>query len=193
MMTDIKIWINKVTESTKTEKYKKSGTINIDIKYKGNLSSNIREAWYSLGVKILQPVYEDLYILSLVIFAADKRVPRSLFPDAWTRKIKLNIPVIELNTWNTVKDDIDKMLSYLSGDEWNVCFRECEPDSNYKSQRKREAHRPDYLNSIKAVSLFSGGLDSFVGAIDQLEDNKNETLFVSHYGGGKGTKSQRYL
>ena len=191
MMTDIKIWINKVTESTKTEKYKKSGTINIDIKYKGNLSSNIREAWYSLGVKILQPVYEDLYILSLVIFAADKRVPRSLFPDAWTRKIKLNIPVIELNTWNTVKDDIDKMLSYLSGDEWNVCFRECEPDSNYKSQRKREAHRPDYLNSIKAVSLFSGGLDSFCGA-HKLLSEKKPALFVGfqEYGPLKGLQKE---
>lgn len=191
MMTDIKIWINKVTESTKTEKYEESGTINIDIKYKGNLSSNIREAWYSLGVKILQPVYEDLYILSLVIFAADKRVPRSLFPDAWTRKIELNIPVIELDAWNSVKDDIDKMLSYLSGDEWNVCFRACEPDSYYKSQRKREAHRPDYLNSIEAVSLFSGGLDSFCGA-HKLLSEKKPALFVGfqEYGPLKGLQKE---
>lgn len=36
--------------------------------------------------------------------------------------------------------------------------------------------------------MFSGGLDSFVGAIDLLETEKKKTLFISHYGGGKGTK-----
>ena len=36
--------------------------------------------------------------------------------------------------------------------------------------------------------MFSGGMDSFIGAIDLLERNEGKTLFVSHYGGGKGTK-----
>lgn len=38
--------------------------------------------------------------------------------------------------------------------------------------------------------MFSGGLDSCIGAIDllSLQENKKEILFVSHYGGGKGTK-----
>ena len=68
-MIEMKIWVNKVKETTKTLEYKNSGNINIDIKYISNLSSNIREAWYKLGVKQLQPIYEDLYLLSLVIFA----------------------------------------------------------------------------------------------------------------------------
>lgn len=190
-MIEMKIWVNKVKETTKTLEYKNSGNINIDIKYISNLSSNIREAWYKLGVKQLQPIYEDLYLLSLVIFAVDKRVPRSVFPDAWTRRIQISIPVIELDAWSSVKDDVDKMLSYLSGDEWNVNFRACESDSKYKSQRKREAHRPDYLNSIEAVSLFSGGLDSFCGAYKLLSGNK-PTLFVGYqeYGPLKGLQKE---
>ena len=135
-MIEMKIWVNKVKETTKTLEYKNSGNINIDIKYISNLSSNIREAWYKLGVKQLQPIYEDLFLLSLVIFAVDKRVPRSVFPDAWTRRIQISIPMIELDAWSSVKDDVDKMLSYLSGDEWNVNFRACESDSKYKSQGK---------------------------------------------------------
>ena len=190
-MIEMKIWVNKVKETTKTLEYKNSGNINIDIKYISNLSSNIREAWYKLGVKQLQPIYEDLFLLSLVIFAVDKRVPRSMFPDAWTRTIQVNVPMIKSDVWNSVKDDIDKMLSYLSGDKWNVCFRACELDSNYKSQRKREAHRPDYLNSIQAVSLFSGGLDSFCGAHKLLSDNKS-SLFVGfqEYGPLKGLQKE---
>ena len=127
-MDRIKIWVNKIKESPKSNDFEEAGTINIDIKYIGNLSSNIREVWYKLGVKQLQPIYEDLYLLSLVIFAVDKRVPRSVFPDAWTRRIQISIPMIELDAWSSVKDDVDKMLSYLSGDEWNVNFRACESD-----------------------------------------------------------------
>ena len=56
-MIEMKIWVNKVKETTKTLEYKNSGNINIDIKYISNLSSNIREAWYKLGVKQLQPIY----------------------------------------------------------------------------------------------------------------------------------------
>ncbi len=37
--------------------------------------------------------------------------------------------------------------------------------------------------------MLSGGLDSFIGAIDLLEGAEEDgTLFVSHYGGGKGVK-----
>lgn len=36
--------------------------------------------------------------------------------------------------------------------------------------------------------MFSGGLDSFIGAINQLEQGQGNILFISHYGGGKGTK-----
>ena len=105
-MIEMKIWVNKVKETTKTLEYKNSGNINTDIKYISNLSSNIREAWYKLGVKQLQPIYEDLFILSLVIFAVDKRVPRSMFPDAWTRTIQVNVPMIKSDVLNSVKDDM---------------------------------------------------------------------------------------
>mgnify|MGYP006218458791 CR=1 FL=1 len=35
--------------------------------------------------------------------------------------------------------------------------------------------------------MLSGGLDSFIGAIDLLTHNRN-IGFVGHYGGGKGVK-----
>lgn len=190
-MNEIKIWVNKAKESQITNEYENPGVINIDIKYKSNLSSNIRECWYRLGVKELPNIYEDLYIISLVIFAIDKRVSRNSFPDAWTRKFNVNIPVIEFEKWENAKNDLNSMLSYLSGDEWHVNFRECELDSNYKSGRKREPVRPEFLDSIKAVSLFSGGLDSFCGA-HKLLSEKTPTLFVGfqEYGPLKGLQSQ---
>ena len=41
--------------------------------------------------------------------------------------------------------------------------------------------------------MLSGGLDSYIGAIDLLEKRNNKVLFVSHYGGGKGTKEYQDL
>lgn len=100
-------------------------------------------------------------MLSLIVFSVDKRVSRSHFPDAWTRKLYVNIPVINIEIWNNVQNDINNMLSYLSGDEWIIEFRKSEPDSVYKSPKVRSVARPDFLNNIESVSLFSGGLDSF--------------------------------
>lgn len=177
MINEIKIWVNKVKESTKTNYYQNACTFNIDIKYKSNISSNIREGWHKLGVKNLPTIYEDLYLLSLIVFSVDKRVSRSHFPDAWTRKLYVNIPVINIDIWNNVQNDINNMLSYLSGDEWIIEFRESEPDSVYKSPKVRSVARPDFLNNIETVSLFSGGLDSFCGAYKLLSQNKS-TLFV---------------
>lgn len=191
MMNEIKIWINKGKESEKTAEYQEAGTFNIDIKYRSNLSSNIRGSWYKLGVKKLSAIYEDLYLISLVVFAVDKRVPRSCFSDAWTRTLKINMPVKELGIWNSVKSDIDRMLSYLSGDKWDINFRECEPKSDYKSPRKRSPKTPEFLKDIKAVSLFSGGLDSFCGAHKLLGENI-PTVFVGfqEYGKLKGLQNK---
>lgn len=190
-MDEMRIWVNKVKESQKTNEYEEAGTINIDIRYHSNLSSNIRENWYKLGVKALSSIYEDLYLLSLIVFAVDKRVPRSEFSDAWTRILNVNIPVKKVEIWNSVRNDINKMLSYLSGDEWNINFRECEQDSSYQSSRKRVPRRPEYLDNIKAVSLFSGGLDSFCGAHKLLSEN-TPTIFVGfqEYGKLKGLQSE---
>ena len=51
-------------------------------------------------------------------------------------------------------------------------------------QQKSKKHIKDY----DQLCMFSGGLDSFIGAIDLLEKKVGKTLFISHYGGGKGTK-----
>ena len=187
MIENIDVWINKVKNSEVAIEYENAAIFNIDIKYCSNISSNIREGWYKLGVKYLPSIYEDLYLLSLVVFAVDKRIPRSLFSDSWTRTMYVNVPVINIAIWNDVRHEVNQMLSYLSGDEWYLEFREAESDSRYKSPRKRSPQRPDYLDNVKAVSLFSGGLDSFCGAYKLLSEH-TPTLFVGfqEYGQLKG-------
>lgn len=126
----------------------------------------------------------DLFYISLMVFYADRKVLRKDTFDAWTREFKIYMPVLELAKWESNKPLLEKMISFLSGDIWEFEFRKRE--HNEKEQKvstgiakSKKEYTPD------AFCMLSGGLDSFIGAIDLLSFTKN-VAFIGHYGGGKG-------
>ena len=138
--------------------------------------------WYS-NVAI------DLLYISMSVFAADRLCVRDSAIDGWCRELKLYIPVLEKDIWIRNKILLEKTLNFLSGDNWIVEFRAREKtDKEIQCESKWEKVKNE-AKKYTQVSMFSGGLDSFIGAIDLLETKRqNENiLFVSHYGGGKGT------
>ena len=161
-------------------------TFNISVPGQGGrVASNIRDGWYRvLGIQAVTPICEDLYIIALSVFATDKRIPRSKTPDNWTREVHLNVPVIMVDQWNFVKEELERMLGYLSGDLWHFTFRSCEIENRYKDNHVHAPARNTLLNRIDGVSLFSGGLDSFCGAYDLMMNSKN-TVFVGFKEYGK--------
>lgn len=128
----------------------------------------------------------DLYYISLFVFSADRLIKRSNFNDSWTRKIKLHIPVIEIEKFVRSKGLMEKILSFLSGDIWAIEFRKRNL-STYEEKIQKRMGKNHSARDIDAISMFSGGLDSYIGVIDLLEKEK-KLFFVSHYGGGKGVK-----
>ncbi|WP_159478376.1 Qat anti-phage system QueC-like protein QatC [Chryseobacterium sp. 18068] len=147
---------------------------------------------------LLRPLYRmpgffqsealDLWYISLMIYYVDKKVLRNGTFDNWTREVKLYIPVLEPDKWNDNKDLLIQMISYLSGDIWDFEFRKRELNEKEAKISKNIAQR--YVSSKYVPDCFcmlSGGLDSFIGAIDFLSVNKN-IAFIGHYGGGKGVK-----
>ena len=132
----------------------------------------------------------DLLYLSLFVFYIDRVLSRDISYDSWSRNINVNIPVIELEKWVANKELLENMLKFLSGDIWNIQFRKriiTKREESYLNKISSKTNESDY------ICMFSGGLDSFIGAIDILENNKNVS-FISHYGGGKGTREfQQYL
>ena len=131
----------------------------------------------------------DLLYISLAVFAADRLCLRNDSEDGWSRNIEIHMPVMNLSVWNQNKELLEKLLSFLSGDFYTFVFREREKTgiekSCYETYLKVDQ---DKIKDYDRLCMFSGGMDSFIGAIDLLERNKGKTLFVSHYGGGKGTK-----
>jgi 7-cyano-7-deazaguanine synthase in queuosine biosynthesis len=118
----------------------------------------------------------DLLFLALSVYTADLKIARDLSPDRWTRDLTLHVPVGNLECWMSNHTLIKEMLDFLTGDRWEVLFRQ------HEINNKRDVAN-SAVESIDSASLFSGGLDSLVGAIDLLEEGKHVAL-VSHYGAG---------
>ena len=131
----------------------------------------------------------DLLVLAAHVHAADTRISRTeQSQDSWTREIRLVVPVSDPDRWQAAAHTLTRTLGFLTGDRWTVGFR----------------HRPERFNSIvtpqvdllapafDAVSLFSGGLDSLIGAIDLLE-SCHTPLLISHAGEGATSDAQNAL
>lgn len=129
----------------------------------------------------------DLFYISLMVYYADRKVLRRNTYDAWTRSFKIYMPVLELEKWNKNKELLEEILSFLSGDLWQFEFRQRDYNEIEKHISKG-TERTKKKNSPKSFCMLSGGLDSFIGAVDLLNDEK-DIAFVGHYGGGKGVKS----
>lgn len=119
----------------------------------------------------------DLALLAAAITAADTRVERDLEgQDGWTRELEVSIPVSDRPLWVKMTPLLEKTLNFLTGDLWTLSFR---PRSG-SAKRLFEPFTGTHAGKPASVCLFSGGLDSFIGAIDLLADGGN-VLFVSHY------------
>jgi hypothetical protein len=129
----------------------------------------------------------DFLIVAAHVHAADTRLSRSTeSQDAWTREIRLVIPVSDPARWNAAASTLVRALNFLTGDKWDVGFRK-RPKSFAKLVT---ATAPNLLRApFDGISLFSGGLDSLIGAIDTLKSG-GVPLLVSHAGEGLVSKSQ---
>lgn len=129
----------------------------------------------------------DLLILAAHVHAADTRLSRKTeSKDAWTREIRLVVPVSNLARWTAVSPILNRMLNFLTGDRWVVGFR---ARPNAFSQFAPIRSHPLLPLPYDGVSLFSGGADSLIGAIDSLQAGESP-LLVSHAGEGIVSKSQ---
>lgn len=125
---------------------------------------------------------QDFLCIASCVYAADKAVSRAKSDDRWTRDISIEIPVEHEAEWSAVSTELSECISFLTGDSWEITFRHGEKRLIQKRAKKRRLRRPPV--DANAVCLFSGGLDSFIGAVDWLTDNPTSCLMlVSHYDG----------
>ena len=137
------------------------------IQYRGSLR-------YQLAAP---PAALDLLKVAAAIFCVDRLEQR---PGTWTRSIELKLPVRQLEQWNAASDDFTNAVSFLSGDRWQFDFQESAEPVPTPSE---------LAPPVDAVCLFSGGLDSFTGAVNLLAEGRRVCL-VGHHGAGQAYQAQ---
>lgn len=172
----MKFWIKKENDAEPYNGWQSSYILTINRESASTIYSSLPTSWYRMGKMVLDSMYEDLFIIGLTVFALDKRINRRQFPDCWTREIEVSIPVLNYDIWNTVTDNWNRLLAFLTGDKWNISFRHTAAIHSFHENPNR---RKINIEKCDCVSLFSGGLDSYCGAIKLLEDGKSPIL-VGH-------------
>lgn len=128
----------------------------------------------------------DLALLAAAVTAADTRVERGIEgQDGWTRELEVCIPVRDQQKWIGMTPLLEKTLNFLTGDIWTLSFR----SRSRSAERILEPFTETHAEKPNSVCLFSGGLDSFIGAIDLLAEGES-VLLVSHYWDGFTSKHQ---
>jgi len=124
----------------------------------------------------------DFLSIALAAFAADRFVLRSTSENGWVRVISLEVAVGDPAPWKPQEARFAAALRFLTGDIWHLkLLPGGELAPNFQPR----------LTDRDTVCLFSGGLDSLLGAMKLLEDGKRP-LLISQASPKEGTP-QRYL
>lgn len=165
-------------------------------------SPNVRLRISDVSKRLLANIPDDLVDLLEVasyIYAADSALSRGGKTDArmgahWRRNFRFVIPVRLPDLWSSkpVSSALVETLSFLSDDEYEFEFQPLDnpplgevyfelPDSD------ATGFRPD------EIVMFSGGLDSLAGTIEELAVHNKNVVLVSHRSATKISGVQQRL
>lgn len=136
----------------------------------------------------------DLLLVASLCYVIDKTVTRRDFFDAWTRVLEVEFPVADVAKWNAALDNLTKAINFLTGDIWEISFRK-RSETIFEPPPPKKRRKPlPKLNNIEAVCSFSGGVDSFIGAVDLLEKSEfAEIQLIGHYDAPGAKSAQKAL
>lgn len=138
--------------------------------------------------------FHDLIEIATYVYCADQAVTRGgdgvqNFGVDWRRKLFFRIPVRNPDLWNSspLKDHLIETLSFLSEDEYYFDF------VKLTKQPPSQQHIEFDFAKPEEVILFSGGLDSLGGAIEESVVNKRKIALVMHKSNQKLARRHRKL
>jgi 7-cyano-7-deazaguanine synthase in queuosine biosynthesis len=141
----------------------------------------------------------DLLDIATYVFVADRMIGRGgkTLPNMgreWHRSFRFIIAVREPDRWNRpeVKEALQDLVGFLSGDNYRFQFVKSDEVPAYPR------HLPLSGGEITPrrfdhVLLFSGGLDSLAGALEELSLTPNRIVLVSHRSSQRVYSRQRNL
>lgn len=129
----------------------------------------------------------DFLLISAITYGIDDLFSREKYSfNGWTREFEVEIPVNEVDAWTPVADKLADALMFLTGDHWVISFSRLDARMYVERANRRRSLIPQYdFSDYSFASLFSGGLDSLIGVINQLVEipDDKKGIFISHSDG----------
>lgn len=132
-------------------------------------------------LKDIPSSFHDLIEIATYVYCADQAITRGgdgvdNFGENWRRKMFFRIAVRNPDLWNSspLKDSLTETLCFLSEDEYEFDFVKLE------KQPPTQTHLEFDVDPPEEVMLFSGGLDSLGGAIEEAVTNSRKIALVTH-------------
>lgn len=146
----------------------------------------------------LPDVALDLIEIAAFVYAIDSSISRGGLTDQkmgekWHRRFRVSLPIRNFKLWSNpdIKRKLEETLMFLSGDRFLFDFTRLEAvmalQESYFDFGEETAWQPD------SVLMFSGGLDSFAGALEEIIDRKQKVALISHFSATKIAPIQRDL
>lgn len=147
----------------------------------------------------IAPVMIDLLEIATYVYCADQATTRGggtsrEYGAKWRRQFQFHIPVREPGIWSSkpVRTALCDTLGFLSDDEYEFTFKKLAkptPVDQYLDFSEGGA----VGRQVEEVILFSGGLDSLGGAIQEAIIDKRSIALVSHRSSPKIDNRQKAL
>jgi 7-cyano-7-deazaguanine synthase in queuosine biosynthesis len=133
----------------------------------------------------IDPLCDDFLEIASVVFVADSTVSRggekrSWMGQDWRREFSFKIPVRQPDFWQRpdVVEALTDAVSFLTEDDVHFDFVAGEFAQSRQPFLEFDPAGPQF--EANEVILFSGGLDSFAGALETLATTSHKVLLVSH-------------
>ena len=166
-------------------------------------SQNIRLKLEDISKKMVRNVPDlliDLIEIATYVYCADQATSRGgpaqvgMGAD-WRRSFRFVIPVRNPDHWNhrSVLEPLCSTLSFLSEDDYAFEFEKATNPVSFQDYLEFGDDGGGAAFKADEVVLFSGGLDSLSGAIEELSTDGKRVALVSHRSSPKIFDHQKHL
>jgi hypothetical protein len=127
----------------------------------------------------------DLVEIGALVYAADQSCKRLTnrvdYGDKWIRDFRFEIAVRDVEFWNqtAVKEILQETLQFLSDDNYEFSFSKIQNPPDFQDYLEISRNVVDPA-PVERVLLFSGGLDSLAGAVEEVLVKQRRVALVSH-------------
>lgn len=155
-----------------------------------SIGSGVLNSIRNLGCPVSTEAF-DFLTISLAVTAADTFFKRELSDNSWARIFELDIPLAKPQKWFESKITLERALGFLTGDQWTLNFQTGGLNPPPPKKSKLAIKKAQSLRKLNCACLFSGGLDSAVGAIDLVnQDGPYRPILISHACKGDASKQK---